>query len=86
MTDGLGHLDEAMLYAVEGKLNPYTTGKVYCSLISACEQLGDLSRAAEWTDATLHWSEDHPMAMWPASAESTTPRCSSSVATGARPT
>ena len=65
LADGLGHLDEAMLSAVEGKLNPYTTGKVYCSLISACEQLGDLSRAAEWTAATLHWSEDHPMAMWP---------------------
>ena len=45
LTEGLGHLDEAMLSAVEGKLNPYTTGKVYCSLISACEQLGDLSRA-----------------------------------------
>jgi ATP/maltotriose-dependent transcriptional regulator MalT len=65
LTDGLGHLDEAMLSAVEGKLSPYTTGKVYCSLISACEQLGDHSRAAEWTDATLRWSEDHPMAMWP---------------------
>jgi ATP/maltotriose-dependent transcriptional regulator MalT len=65
LTDGLGHLDEAMLSAVEGKLSPYTTGKVYCSLINACEQLGDLRRAAEWTDATLRWSEDHPMAMWP---------------------
>ncbi len=65
LTDGLGHLDEAMLSAVEGKLSPFTTGKVYCSLISACEQLGDLRRAAEWTDATLRWSEEHPMAMWP---------------------
>ena len=64
-TEGLGHLDEAMLSAVEGKLSPFTTGKVYCSLISACEQLGDLRRAAEWTDATLRWSEEHPMAMWP---------------------
>lgn len=63
--DGLGHLDEAMLSAVEGKLSPYTTGKVYCSLISACEELGDLRRAAEWTDATLRWSENHPLAMWP---------------------
>jgi ATP/maltotriose-dependent transcriptional regulator MalT len=64
-TDGLGHLDEAMLSAVEGRLRPYTTGKVYCSLISACEELGDLRRAAEWTDATQRWSEDHPLAMWP---------------------
>ena len=66
LTDGLGHLDEAMLSAVEGRLGPYTTGKVYCSLISACEELGDLRRAAEWTDATLRWSENHPLAMWPA--------------------
>ncbi|HEX9683275.1 MAG TPA: LuxR C-terminal-related transcriptional regulator [Acidimicrobiales bacterium] len=64
--DGLAHLDEAMLSAVEGRLGPYTTGKVYCSLISACEELGDLRRAAEWTDATLRWSsENHPLAMWP---------------------
>ena len=54
-----------MLSAVEGRLDPYTTGKVYCSLISACEQLGDLRRAAEWTDATTRWSERHPLAMWP---------------------
>lgn len=63
--DGLGHLDEAMLSAVEGRLRPYTTGKVYCSLISACESLGDVRRAAEWTDATERWSEHHPLAMWP---------------------
>lgn len=63
--DGLAHLDEAMLSAVEGRLRPYTTGKVYCSLISACEALGDVRRAAEWTDATLRWSKDHPLAMWP---------------------
>lgn len=63
--EGLGHFDEAMLSAVEGRLRPYTTGKVYCSLISACEDLGDVRRAAEWTDATQRWSENHPLAMWP---------------------
>jgi DNA-binding NarL/FixJ family response regulator len=65
VADGMGHLDEAMLGAVEGRLTPYATGKVYCSLISACEQLGDVRRAGEWTDATLRWSEKHPLAMWP---------------------
>jgi ATP/maltotriose-dependent transcriptional regulator MalT len=65
VADGLGHLDEAMLSAVEGKLGPFSTGKVYCSMISACEGLGDLRRAAEWTDATLRWAESHPLAMWP---------------------
>ncbi len=63
--EGLGYLDEAMLSAVEGRLGPYTTGKVYCSLISACEELGDLRRAAEWTDATARWSERHPFAVFP---------------------
>jgi ATP/maltotriose-dependent transcriptional regulator MalT len=65
VADGLGHLDEAMLSAVEGRLRPFSTGKVYCSMISACESLGDLRRAAEWTDATLRWSEANPLAMWP---------------------
>ena len=64
-TAGLGHLDEAMLLAVEGRLGPYSTGKVYCSLISACEELGDLRRAAEWTEATAAWAARHPFAIFP---------------------
>ena len=62
---GLSHLDEAMLLAVEGRLSPYSTGKVYCSLISACEDVGDLRRAAEWTDATARWAQQHPFAIFP---------------------
>jgi DNA-binding CsgD family transcriptional regulator len=62
---GMGDLDEAMLFAVEGRLGPFSTGKVYCSLISACEELGDLDRAAEWTGATLRWAEAHPFAIFP---------------------
>ena len=46
MAEGMRHLDEAMLFAVEGRLGPYSTGKVYCSLISACEEVGDLERAS----------------------------------------
>jgi len=62
---GLGHLDEAMLLAVEGRLGPYATGKVYCSMISACEELGDLDRAGEWTQATATWAAQHPFAIFP---------------------
>jgi ATP/maltotriose-dependent transcriptional regulator MalT len=65
VAEGMAHLDEAMLSGIEGRLSQYATGKIYCSLISACEQLGDVRRASEWTDATLRWSEKHPMAMWP---------------------
>lgn len=63
--EGLELLDEAMLFALEGRLGPYATGKVYCSLIGACEELGDLQRAAEWTEATARWSRRHPLAVFP---------------------
>ncbi|MBV9285719.1 MAG: LuxR family transcriptional regulator, partial [Acidimicrobiia bacterium] len=63
--DGMGHLDEAMLFAVEGRLGPFATGKVYCSLIAACEDVGDFDRAAEWTEATLRWAQQHPFAIFP---------------------
>jgi len=62
---GLAHLDEAMLFAVEGRLGPYSAGKVYCSLISACEDLGDWRRAADWTEATTRWAVAHPFAIFP---------------------
>ena len=62
---GLAHLDEAMLFAIEGRLRPYSTGKVYCSLISACEELGDFARAAEWTEATAKWADGYPLAFFP---------------------
>jgi ATP/maltotriose-dependent transcriptional regulator MalT len=65
VTEGMGHLDEAMLFAVEGRLGPYSTGKVYCSLIGACEDLGDYDRAAEWTEATQRWADDHPFCIFP---------------------
>lgn len=63
--EGLAHLDEAMLFAIEGRLRAYSTGKIYCSLIAACEQLGDLARAAEWTEATDRWASAHPFAIFP---------------------
>ena len=65
VAEGMGHLDEAMLFAVEGRLGPYSTGKVYCSLISACEEVGDYDRAAEWTEATMRWADRHPFAIFP---------------------
>jgi DNA-binding CsgD family transcriptional regulator len=62
---GLEHIDEAMLFVPEGRVGPYATGRIYCSLISACEELGDMARAAEWADATARWSRRHPLAVFP---------------------
>jgi ATP/maltotriose-dependent transcriptional regulator MalT len=63
--EGLATIDEAMLFAAEGRLRPYSTGKVYCSLISACEALGDVRRAAEWSEMTARWAQRHPLAVFP---------------------
>ncbi len=63
--EGLELLDEAMLFVLDGRLSPYSTGKIYCSLITACEQLSDHGRAAEWAAATGRWAERHPFAVFP---------------------
>ncbi len=54
--EGLVLFDEAMLLAVEGKLGLFAQGKVYCSLISACEELADFQRAIEWTKVGASWA------------------------------
>ena len=65
LDEGMGHLDEAMLFAIEGRLRPFSTGKVYCSLIAACEEVDDFDRAAEWTEAASRWAQQHPFAIFP---------------------
>jgi ATP/maltotriose-dependent transcriptional regulator MalT len=63
--EGLARLDEAMLFAIEGRLSPFVTGRVYCSLISACHELGDIRRANEWIGAAASWAESHPFTVFP---------------------
>ncbi|HUF84159.1 MAG TPA: LuxR C-terminal-related transcriptional regulator [Acidimicrobiia bacterium] len=64
-TAGLAAFDEAMVLATQGRLGPLETGRVYCSLIGACEELSDYRRAAEWTDFGSRWSQDHPRTVFP---------------------
>ncbi len=52
---GLALLDEAT--AVCGELRPYSTGLIYCITISACHDVGDYRRAAEWTDVANRWCD-----------------------------
>ena len=63
--DGMATLDEAMLAAVQGELGPMTTGQVYCNVIAACQELGDLRRAGEWTDALRGWCAGQPESVFP---------------------
>ncbi len=55
--DGAALMDEAMVAAVGGELDPLPAGIVYCSMIGVCSHVEDYQRAAEWTDATTRWCE-----------------------------
>ena len=53
--EGLSLIDEAMLAAVAGELDPMTTGRSYCNMLSACVTVADYERAGEWSDAAHTW-------------------------------
>lgn len=62
VAEGLALLDEAMVAALSDDLGPLWTGAIYCGLMDACNELRDLRRASEWTEATRRWSEPLPLA------------------------
>lgn len=62
VVEGLALLDEAMLAALSDQLTPLFTGSIYCGLMDACNELQDLRRASEWTEATRRWSDPLPLA------------------------
>jgi tRNA A-37 threonylcarbamoyl transferase component Bud32/tetratricopeptide (TPR) repeat protein len=63
--EGMALMDEAMTAATAGELTPRTTGRAYCNMMSTCEQLGDVGRAAEWYDAAHSWSEPYTGSGYP---------------------
>lgn len=58
---GMALLDEAMIAVVAGELSsPVFTGLIYCSVIDACQEVFDLRRTREWTDALARWCDAQP--------------------------
>jgi class 3 adenylate cyclase len=51
IAQGTACIDESMASAIGGGLAPWTTATIYCTTISACQRVGDLRRATQWTDA-----------------------------------
>jgi len=60
ITEGVAFLDEAMATVLSGDVSPFFMGVIYCSVIAACLELGDIGRAGEWSDAASRWSETLP--------------------------
>ena len=86
VADGLALLDEAMVAALSDELGPLWTGAIYCGLMDACNELRDLRRASEWTEATRRGpTRSRWRRSLRASAGCTAPSCSSTAESGTRP-
>jgi DNA-binding NarL/FixJ family response regulator len=58
--EGIALLDEAMTSVVAGQVNQFYTGVIYCNVLDACLDVGDLRRAREWSDAATAWCRTLP--------------------------
>jgi len=63
--EGLAMADEAALAALTGTLEPQIVGGVCCATIEACSSIGDIKRAAEWTEAQDRWCRREGIAGFP---------------------
>jgi class 3 adenylate cyclase len=54
---GWALLEDVSAAAVGGELGSYTTGGIFCNVISTCRDLADYRRASEWADAAKRWCE-----------------------------
>ena len=53
--EGLALIDDSIVAALGGELEPSTAGGVCCTSIETCAALGEWSRAATWTEAQDRW-------------------------------
>lgn len=60
VTEGLETLDRAMVAVIAEEVSPAIAGIVYCGVVEACHDIGDLGRSREWTRALAAWCDRQP--------------------------
>ena len=60
IADGVAILDDAMLALTADEASPAVITTVYCGLIEACQEVFDIRRAREWTEALTTWYTARP--------------------------
>ena len=57
LDEGWTLMEDVGAAAVGGELGSYTTGAVFCNVVSMLRNLADYARAREWSDAAKRWCE-----------------------------
>ncbi len=65
LDEAYGLMEQAAAVAVGGELGPFTTGAVFCAVMSVCRATGDYRRGSEWADVSKQWCERQDIAGFP---------------------
>lgn len=60
VADGIALFDEIMVSVATDSTSPMVIGGVYCSAITACNDIFDFRRAQEWADVLHEWCASEP--------------------------
>ncbi len=65
LDEAFGLMEQAAGVAVGGELGPFTTGAVFCAVMSVCRETADYRRGSEWADVSKQWCERQDIAGFP---------------------
>ncbi len=60
VAEGLSLLDAAMAVVTAGAVHPILAGVSYCTMVEACQEIGDHQRMCDWTRALSRWCAQQP--------------------------
>ena len=55
LDEGWSLMEEVSAAAAGNELGVYTTGAVFCNVVTMCRDMADYARAREWSDAAKRW-------------------------------